>query len=165
MAKSEAKTTADPTPGGAGAEPVLRLERSFAAPRDAVFRAWTEPEALAKWWGPKDFTIPVCEMDVREGGAWRTCMRDKDGVEHWVGGVYREVVAPERLVFTWAWERDGVPGDETQVTVEFRALGEVTGVTLTQRVFESADSRDAHEGGWSSSLDCLRDTLGVGATA
>ena len=84
MPNPEGATMTDPH---GAAEPVLRLERTFAAPRAAVFRAWTEPEQLVKWWGPRDFTVPVCEIDLRRGGTWRTCMRDADGGEHYVGGV------------------------------------------------------------------------------
>ncbi len=151
-------------PHGA-AEPVLRLERTFAAPRAAVFRAWTEPEQMVKWWGPRGYTAPVCEIDLRRGGAWRACMRDADGGEMCVGGVYREVVPPERLVFTFAWENDGAPGHETLVTVELRDLGDKTALTLTHEAFESADTRDSHGQGWSSSFDCLDDALSEGARA
>ncbi len=160
MANPEIATMTD-TRGGA--EPVLRLERTFAAPRAAVFRAWTEPEQLVKWWGPRDYTVPVCEIDLRRGGAFRICMRGTDGGEHCMVGVYREILPPERLVFAFAWENDGAPGHETLVTVEFRDLGDETALTLTHEAFESADSRDAHGQGWSSSFDCLDDHLSEGA--
>ncbi len=106
--------------------------------------------------------MPVCEIDLRQGGALRICMRDADGGEHCFGGVYREVAPPERLVFTFAWENDGAPGHQTLVTVEFRDLGDKTALTLTHEAFESVDSRDAHGQGWSSSFDCLDDTLSEG---
>ena len=66
------------------AERELLLTRTLDAPRALVFRAWTEPEHLARWWGPQGFTTPSCTMDVRPGGAWRICMRAPDGVDHWV---------------------------------------------------------------------------------
>ncbi|MEX1206780.1 MAG: SRPBCC domain-containing protein [Dongiaceae bacterium] len=138
----------------------LVLTRVFDAPREKVFGAWTDPAKLACWLGPKGYTVPHCEMDVRPGGAWRTCICSPKGTDHWVQGRYREVVAPERLVFTWAWEDEhGKPGHETVVAVDFRARGDKTELTLTHSVFESAKSRDAHKSGWSSSLDCLAEYL------
>ena len=98
--------------------PVLRLSRSFAAPRERVFRAFTAPSQMVKWWGPKDWTVPACTMDARAGGAWHTVMRSPEGKDHIVSGVYREVLPPERLIFTWAWEADGARGHETVVTIE-----------------------------------------------
>jgi uncharacterized protein YndB with AHSA1/START domain len=81
---------------------ILRQSRSFAAPRERVFRAFTAPSQLAKWWGPKGFTVPACTLEVRVGGAWRTVMRSPEGKDHIVSGVYREITPPARLVFTWA---------------------------------------------------------------
>src|SRR5947208_14779951 len=80
----------------------LTLTRVLDAPRELVFRMWTDPQHVAKWWGPMGFTNPVCEMDVRAGGALRIVMRAPDGTEHAMTGTYREVVAPVRLVFTFA---------------------------------------------------------------
>src|SRR5260370_38402582 len=79
------------------AERVLVIERIFDAPRNLVFKAWTDPKQVAQWWGPKGFTNPACEMDVRPGGAMRICMLSPDGREHPVRGVFRELVEPERL--------------------------------------------------------------------
>jgi uncharacterized protein YndB with AHSA1/START domain len=143
----------------AGADRALRLTRSFHAPREAVFRAFTERERFVQWWGPRGYTVPQCEMDVRPGGAWRTVMRSSEGTVHVVGGTYREVRAPERLVFTWAWETDGRRGDQTLVTLEFRDRAGATEIVLTHEPFESADARDRHGEGWSSSLDCLAEHL------
>jgi uncharacterized protein YndB with AHSA1/START domain len=97
---------------------VLRLFRSFAAPRDRVFRAFTVPTQMVKWWGPKGFMVPACVLDVRVGGAWHTVMRSPEGQDHIVSGVYQEITPPERLVFTWGWETEGVRGHETIVTIE-----------------------------------------------
>ena len=143
----------------AGAERVLRLARTFQAPREVVFRAFTERERLIEWWGPKGFTVPECELDVRPGGAWRTVMRSSEGGEHVVGGVYREVRAPERLAFTWAWETGGRRGHESLVTLEFHDRGGTTELVLTHELFETEDARDRHRQGWTSSLDCLREHL------
>src|SRR5258705_11539625 len=99
------------------AKPEFVITRVVDAPPRLVFKIWTDPEHLMQWWGPQGFTTPFHEMDVRPDGAFRICMRSPDGTDHWLQGVYREVVAPERLVFTWAWEdATGKPGHETLVT-------------------------------------------------
>src|ERR1700752_2513004 len=82
----------------------LVITRIFDAPREVVFNAWSEPERAMRWWGPQGFTTAHCEMDVRPGGTYRVCMRSPEGTEHWQRGVCREVVEPERLVFSFAWE-------------------------------------------------------------
>jgi uncharacterized protein YndB with AHSA1/START domain len=144
---------------------VLRLSRSFAAPRERVFRAFTAPAQLVKWWGPKGFSVPACTMDLRPGGAWHTVMRSPEGKDHVVSGVYREIVPPERLVLTWGWEEDGARGHETIVTIElFEAKGG-TRLELTQATFETEDIRDRHRDGWSGAFDCLQQALAEGAIA
>jgi uncharacterized protein YndB with AHSA1/START domain len=144
---------------------VLRLSRSFAAPRERVFRAFTAPTQLTKWWGPKGFTVPACTMDVRAGGAWHTVMRSPEGKDHIISGVYREIVPPERLVFTWAWEQDGARSHETVVTIELLETPGGTRLELTHELFESEDSRDRHRQGWSGCFDCLEQALAEGAIA
>ena len=142
------------------AEPALIITRVFDAPRRLVFKAWTQPDRAARWWGPHGFTTISCEMDVRPGGAWRRCMRAPDGTEHRKRGVYREVIEPERLVFTYADEDgDGHPGPETLVTVTFADLGSKTELTLHQADFESVTARDAHRGGWTSCLERFAEYL------
>lgn len=134
----------------------LTLTRIFQAPRELVFRAWTDPKHLARWWGPKGFTLPFCEMDFRPGGAYRVCMRSLEGTDYWVGGVYQEIVAPERLVFSWSHEEEnGTRGHETHVTVTLDDFEGKTKLTLTQSVFESEAARTEHNAGWSDSLDRL----------
>jgi uncharacterized protein YndB with AHSA1/START domain len=143
----------------------LRLSRSFAAPRDRVFRAFTVPTQLAKWWGPKGFTVPACTMDVRAGGAWRTVMRSPEGKDHIVSGVYQEITPPERLVLTWGWENEGVRGHETVVTIDLFETRGGTRLELTQELFETEDSRNQHRHGWAGCLDCLEEALAAGAIA
>jgi uncharacterized protein YndB with AHSA1/START domain len=93
-------------------------------------------------------------MDVRPGGAWRRCMRSPDGVDYWKQGIYREIVEPERLVFTYADEdADGTLGPETLVTVMFDEHGTKTKLTLRQVDFDTVASRDAHQWGWTSCLE------------
>ena len=137
-------------------ERTLTITRLFKAPRALVFKAWTTPEHLAHWSGPQGFTTPHHSMDLRPGGAYRACLRAPDGSEHWVQGVYREIAAPERLVFTHAWEdANGHPGHQTLVTVTFAEHDGQTMMTFHQAEFDSAESRDGHEGGWSSSFERL----------
>jgi len=141
----------------------LRLSRSFPAPRERVFRAFTVPAQMVRWWGPKGFTVPACTMDVRAGGAWHTVMRSPEGQDHIVSGVYREIVPPERLVLTWAWEEDGARGHETVVTIELFETPGGTRLELTHEPFQTDDSRQRHRHGWSSCLDCLEQALLEGA--
>jgi uncharacterized protein YndB with AHSA1/START domain len=138
----------------------LVISRAFDAPRSLVFKAWTEPERLVRWWGPQGFTLPACKMDLRPGGSFRFRMRSPEGTDHWLRGVYREIVEPERLVFTWAWEdAEGHPGHETMVTVTFVEQGAKTRLVMHQAIFESDTARDAHEEGWTSGLERLAEYL------
>jgi uncharacterized protein YndB with AHSA1/START domain len=135
---------------------VLRLERLIAAPPERVFELWTEPDLLAKWWGPESFDIPAHALDVRPGGQWRTTMRSPDGQLHHVSGVYRKIEKPRRLVFTWGWDDDkGVRGHETEVTVTFDPAPGGTRLVLQQQRFPNKESRDRHQHGWLSSFECL----------
>jgi uncharacterized protein YndB with AHSA1/START domain len=139
----------------------LVITRTFDAPRDLVWKAWTDPERLKQWSAPQGFTIPVSEGALRPGGAWRACMRRPDGTELWLGGVYREIVEPERLVFTHAWDDEkGKPGRQTTVTVTFTERGGKTEMKFRQTGFESVGSRDGHAGGWNESFDRLEELLG-----
>ena len=139
----------------------LVITRVLDAPRALVFAAWTQREHLMRWCAPQGFSITHCEGDLRPGCSWRTCMRSPEGIDHWVGGMYCEIVPDERLVFTHAWEEeDGTPGHETLVTVDFANEGEgKTKLTFRQTGFASTASRDGHEGGWSESFDNLQSLL------
>lgn len=144
-------------------EPVERqlvVTRVFEAPRRLVFKLWVDPAHAARWWAPRDCELIACEMDVRPGGAWRRGMRTRDGGVVWKQGVYREVVEPERLVFTYADEdADGVPGQETLVTVTFAEEGGKTRLTLHQALFDTAERCAGHHYGWTSALEGLADYL------
>jgi uncharacterized protein YndB with AHSA1/START domain len=149
--------TAD-TGRSAGRE--LLIERVFNAPRELVFRAWTDPAHIRNWFGPRDYPATQVTMDVRPGGRWRGCLRSTEtGNDLWVGGVYREIVPPERLVFTFAWEEEGERGLETLVTITFAEQGAKTLMTFRQTPFQSAGELDGHRGGWTSSFDRLGDYL------
>ena len=138
----------------------LLITRIFDAPRALVFEAWTDPKHLARWSGPRGFTTTQDKMDLWPGGAYRACLHAPDGSDHWVRGVYHEIVQPERLVFTHAWEDEGgTPGPETVVTVTFADHGGKTEMTFHQAVFESVASRDGHMGGWSESFQRLAEHL------
>jgi uncharacterized protein YndB with AHSA1/START domain len=81
-------------------EQALLIERVYNAPRELVFKAWSEPERLAQWWGPKGWTLPVCNVDFRLGGVWHYCMQGPDGEQSWGKAVYSEIVPPERIAYT-----------------------------------------------------------------
>ncbi len=132
----------------------LFLTRELKASRERVFAAWTDPRQASVWWAPQDCTPLVCEMDVRPGGLWRRCMRAPDGTVITKRGVYREVVIPERLVFTYITEyADGSVDPETLVTVTFADLGGRTRLTLRHQAFQTEASRASHEGGWTSCFE------------
>jgi len=154
MSASANSTRTDPSPT---AGPELVIKRVFDAPRALVFQAWTDPEHLRRWENaPIGFTVTTEKSDVRPGGEYKVCMRSPEGVDHWLQGVYTDVVPPERLSFTHTWLRaDGTPGVETHVTLLFADHGNWTEVTLHQTGFDSVSSRDGHNGGWNSTFDRL----------
>jgi uncharacterized protein YndB with AHSA1/START domain len=142
----------------------LCIERLLAAPRELVFAAWTEPRHLRRWSAPHGFDIPLAEGDLRPGGGWRAAMRGPDGTEHRLVGTYREILPPERLVFTHAWiGEDGRPGPQTLVTVTFEAVGDSTLMRFTQTGFDSRAARDGHGGGWTEAFERLEACLAAEA--
>jgi uncharacterized protein YndB with AHSA1/START domain len=137
----------------------LRIERTFAAPADVVFDAWTSVEVLKRWWHAEtDWETPFAEVNLRVGGAIRVTMRNPaDGTEYGGGGEYTTVDRPRRLVFTWTWDGD----DETRrqlIEVEFLADGERTTVILTNRGLPSSEVEDYRDG-WNNSFDNLAAAL------
>lgn len=140
------------------------ITRIFDAPRGLVFKAWTDPEHMARWWGPQGFTNPICELDARVGGAWRIVMRSPAGIEYPCGGVYREFVEPERLVFTnIATDNEGNPVLEGLTTVVFAEPGGKTKLTLQTRavavVTHATEYLAGMEAGWTQSLERLGEEL------
>lgn len=134
----------------------LTIMRAFNAPRALVWRAFTEPEHLMQWWGPTHHPATHLSMDIRPGGVWRNCLRSVEtGKELWQHGVFHEVVAPERLVFSFVWEEEGERGIENFVTITFADQGPKTLLTLHQAPFQSGDECDGHGEGWGSSFDRL----------
>jgi uncharacterized protein YndB with AHSA1/START domain len=134
-------------------QPSLTLKRRLKAPPAKVFAAWTDPEKMKRWMGPGEITAMRAESDTRVGGRYRIVMQAPNGEEYDVGGVYREVVAGEKLVFTWAWK--SAPERESLVTLLLKPDGDGTLLTLTHEQFSDEDSRNGHEQGWNSSLDKL----------
>jgi uncharacterized protein YndB with AHSA1/START domain len=149
--------------GGSADGPAERevvITRVFDAPRDLVFRAWTDSVQVARWWGPASFTNPVCELDARPGGAWRIVMRGPDGNEYPCQGVYREVVRPERLVFTNdAVDDAGSPVLKGLTSVTFEEDGAKTRMTMRTRAVAVVPYARAYlagmEAGWTQSIDRL----------
>ena len=138
----------------------LVIRRTIDAPRDEVFRAWTDPEHAKHWWAPRGFVTTFCEMDVRRGGAWRVCIAAPDWGEMWMQGSFVEIASDNRLVFTFAWDDEtSVPSHETIVSVTFSSLGGRTLFTLHQSVFENSDARGGTEDIWMSAFERLADYL------
>lgn len=147
-------TVAGPTPDVD--QRTLVLTRTFKAPRELVFEAWTHPKHLAKWWGPTDFTLPHCEQDLRLGGQYRFCMRAPDGSDHWVRGEYTYIDPPSRLVFTWL--REDAEGDiwcDTVVSITLEETQGGTLLTLEQTTFATVAHCEEHAFGWNQCLDRL----------
>lgn len=143
----------------------LVITRILDAPPVLVYKAWTSPEHMVRWMGPKGFSAPSAQLDVREGGNYRAHIRSAEGKDYWFRGTYREVVENRRLVFTFAWEEDGERGQENLVTVTFAAEGGKTRMTFKQAPFQSVEERDGHEGGWSEAFDKLGDYVANLGTA
>lgn len=131
--------------------PSLSIVRKLDAAPGKVWRAITEPEMLKKWMAPgDDFKIPVAEADLRIGGRYHIIMHAPDGQVHDVSGVYREIVPNKKVVYTWAWK--STPERESLVTIELRASGAGTELTLKHEQFADAEARDHHQQGW---MGCL----------
>jgi len=134
---------------------VLRITRTFPAPRERVFAAFTETELLKQWWGPAGFTLPSASVDLRPGGRYRFGMKPPEGDVMYLVGTFREVKRPERLVYTWAWEQQ--PAMETVVTIEFNEAEGDTEVVVTQERFPDEGTRQQHGFGWEGGLDRLQE--------
>ena len=146
--------------GEHGVGRVLEITRVFNAPRKVVFAEWTDPKQVAQWWGPTGFTNPVCELDVRPGGAMLIHMRGPDGTIYPMNGIYKEVVPPERLVFTAsALDKDGKAMFENLNTVIFTERDGKTTVNLRVEVLTSSSAAEqplaGMEMGWNMTLDRL----------
>jgi len=139
----------------------VTITRVFNAPRELVFKAWTEPKQMEQWWGPKGFTSSGCEMDVRPGGAIQICMDHPKFPNHWTKGFFTEVTPPEKIAFTFSAFTDdsGISGLEGINTITFEEENGKTKLTLvavlTKLAPELAFAAQGMEQGWSESLDKL----------
>jgi uncharacterized protein YndB with AHSA1/START domain len=155
MARQDTDTkTASPPPSATGID--LVINRVFDAPRDLVFMAWTRFDH-AMHWAPKGFTITEFRMDLRPGGAWRLVMRSAEGKDYPQGGVIREVIPPERLVYTFAWDES--PEEETLIELTLVERGGKTEMTFRQSGFRTVESRNGHAEGWGEAFDSLAEAV------
>ena len=137
------------------AERELVVTRLFDAPRDLVYKTWTDPRQALRWWGSETSPATHVQIDLRPGGAWSGRLRaHADGRESRQMGILHEVIPPSRLMFTFAWDEDGQRGLETLVTVTFAAETALqTRVTVHQRPFKSRRDRDENVAEWAQALD------------
>ena len=141
--------------------PTLRIERTFAAPAERVFEAFTSEEVLRRWWHPgRDWETPEATLDVRVGGDIRITMRDphKDDVHYGARGRYTEVDPPRRLAFTWIWDDDRNQVEQL-IEVDFAETDGETKVTFTHRNLWDDEAVAEHEEGWGKVFDNLKDEL------
>ncbi len=138
-------------------KPSLTLKRRLKAPPGKVFAAWIDPEKVMRWMGPGEAGAVSAQCDARIGGRYRWVMRTPSGEELEVGGVYREVIADEKLVFTWAWK--STPERESLVTVLLKPDGDGTLLTVTHEQFFDEDARDRHQQGWNGAIDKMEKYL------
>jgi len=142
----------------------LHMKRVLRAPRSLVFRALTEPDELAKWWGPRGFTAPSVEVDLRVGGSYRIAMQPPEGDVFYLEGEFREVDPPTRLAYTFRWEDPDPDDRETVVTLSLRDLGDSTELVFAQSTFAAEGRRALHEEGWTDALDRLQELMSSGAS-
>jgi uncharacterized protein YndB with AHSA1/START domain len=133
----------------------LTITRIFDAPRALVFEAWSEPKHLMRWFAPNNFTVPVCEMDFRAGGKFRFCMRGF-GKDHWMNGVFREIVKPERIVWTGMLDNDT---NQVITTATFADHAGKTKLTVHQTFSIETDSTRGARQGWTETLEHLAEYL------
>jgi uncharacterized protein YndB with AHSA1/START domain len=150
----------------------LVITRVFDAPRELVFKAWTEPERLMHWWSPKGFTCPVSKVDLRPGGGYLNCMRSPEGKDYWSRGIYREIVEPERIVCTDSFADEngnpvspqdyGMSADwpaEALIEATFVEHDGKTKLTVRHSPIKPGNERDMCRQGWNECLDKLADYL------
>ncbi|HEY3189449.1 MAG TPA: SRPBCC domain-containing protein [Solirubrobacteraceae bacterium] len=137
----------------------VRIERIIEAPRAEVFRAWTDPDELRRWWGPGEYATRHAEIDLRPGGDYLLVIQAAEGDPMHLAGTFHEVVAPERLVYSWRWVRGWSDPAESIVSVEFEDLGERTRVVLVHGGLDASPDADGYRMGWESGLDKLAATV------
>jgi uncharacterized protein YndB with AHSA1/START domain len=141
-------------------EQKVTIERTFDAPRELVFRMWTDPKHMAQWWGPHHFTNPVCELDARAGGKINIVMRAPDGAEYPMTGTFKEIRPPEKLVFiAYAQDAEGKPALEAFTSVTFEDVGGKTRMTLFAhgigKALPALNMLAGMQAGWTQSIERL----------
>lgn len=155
----------------ATSQKTVNITRTFDLPVKKLWQAWTEPESFKKWWGPKDYTCPYCDIDLTVGGKYLACMRSNEGVEFWSTGVYKEIVPDKKIVCTDSFSDDkgnvipasdlNMPGDwplELLVTVTLEETGNKTKMILEQ-VGIPPEIYDECILGWEQSFDKLEENI------
>jgi uncharacterized protein YndB with AHSA1/START domain len=140
---------------------VVQLERVLPAPRTVVYRALTDPDVLAQWWGPNGFTAPSVDFAPRVGGSYRIAMQPPEGELFHLFGEFREVEPPARLAYTFLWDPPAADDRETVAALSLRDLGAETELLFTQGEFATEERRALHEGGWREGLSRLERLLGA----
>jgi uncharacterized protein YndB with AHSA1/START domain len=145
----------------------VQVRRLFSAPRERVFRAWTELEALNHWMcrDVESHEVRFLQLDVRPNGRYEIEVKTPEGITYIGGGVYRDVKPPERLSFTWLWKSvtekpdANIQAEDSLVTVEFFEHGDSTEVVLTHEMLTTEESRKSHKKGWEGCFDKLAEYL------
>ncbi|MBI2610339.1 SRPBCC domain-containing protein [Candidatus Kaiserbacteria bacterium] len=138
----------------------LTITRTFDAKPEEVFEAWIDPKMVAQWYGPEGFTNEIHEFDAREGGVYHLTMKGPNGETHPLRGVFKTIQRPTKLVLTWQWQNGEAWGTETIVTVEFKAMGNKTEMTMMHSGFADEKQKEMHDQGWSSSFGKLDKVVG-----
>lgn len=145
----------------------LVITRVFSASREQVWKAWTDPEIFKRWWGPRNYTCPVSKNDLRVGGRYHTCMRSPEGKDYWSTGVYKEIDAPKKLVFTDSFADEkgnevpssyyGMPdmSDKLEVSITFEEQQGKTKMTLHH--IGLGEMKELTSAGWNESFDKLEE--------
>jgi uncharacterized protein YndB with AHSA1/START domain len=132
----------------------LVIQRQFNAPRELVYKAWTEPERLMQWWSAPGVEAPAFAIDLRVDGSWRAAVVTPDGAQHWAYGRYVELDEPERIAFTFNWE-SAEDVHDTLITIDLAEQGDQTLMTFRHATFRNVEERDGHNEGWTNCFDQL----------
>jgi uncharacterized protein YndB with AHSA1/START domain len=135
------------------------MTRTLAAPRPAVWRAMTDPEEIASWWGPRGFSVPSVDYEPAVRATYRIAMQPPEGELFHLHGQFREVEPPARLTYTFNWEPPDPDDRETLVELVLEERGDATEVSLTQGEFATGERLELHDGGWTDSFDRLEALL------
>jgi uncharacterized protein YndB with AHSA1/START domain len=151
----------------------IKISRVFNAPPDRVWKRWTDPDQFLCWWGPKDFTGSYAKFDLRVGGKYLGCMRGPDGTEYWGTGTYKEIIEPNRIVYTDSFADEhgnivpasyyGMGSDmmtELEVEITFEDIGGKTRMTLEHCGLPEGEMLEQTKDGWNQSFDKLAECLG-----